>query len=95
MPFVNDESLFPIFSAHSIAELQSPTDNGFKKLTKGELKNRFGLTKTQSVAGIKLEQQVVVIEAESLYNNAEFIKLLGYLNTAEGKQMKDADGHAK
>lgn len=76
-------------------ELQTTDDNGFKKLTNRNLGTRFGVTKSKTTMGMKVEHQVVLIEAESLYNNKEYIKLLGYINTPKNKQLKGAGGYAK
>lgn len=73
-------------------ELQSETDNGWHKLTNTELKNRFGCTRSSSISGIKIDQDALLIDGDTLSNNAEFIELMGYINTPENKQKKGAGG---
>lgn len=76
-------------------ELQSQTDNGWHKLTNTSLKQRFGCTKSSSISGIKLEQDAILIDGDTLSNNAEFLELTGYINTPEGKQKKGVGGGVK
>lgn len=76
-------------------ELQSQTDNGWHKLTNTSLKQRFGCTKSSSISGIKLEQDAILIDGDTLSNNAEFLELMGYINTPEGKQKKGVGGGVK
>ena len=76
-------------------ELQSETENGFKKLDSSVLKNRFGCQTSYSVGGIKFEKSNVLIEVDSCKNSEEFKNLLGYINTAKDKQNKGEGGYAK
>ena len=76
-------------------ELQSQTDNGWHKLTNTSLKQRFGCTKSSSISGIKLDQDALLIDGDTLSNNAEFLELMGYINTPEGKQKKGVGGGVK
>lgn len=76
-------------------ELQSQTDNGWHKLTNTSLKQRFGCTKSSSISGIKLDQDALLIDGDTLSNNAEFLELMGYINTPEGKQKKGFGGGIK
>jgi len=82
-------------SGYMYLELQSATGNGFKELTTDVLKRRFGCKKTHTIAGTKYESTNVLIEAESLQENEEFRKILGYLNTSETGQKKGLKGHVK
>lgn len=82
-------------SGYMYLELQSATGNGFKELTTDVLKTRFGCKKTHTVAGMKYEATNILIEAESLQENEEFRKILGYLNTSETGQKKGLKGHVK
>lgn len=76
-------------------ELQSETENGFKKLDSSVLKTRFGCQTSYSVGGIKFEKSNVLIEVDSCKNSEEFKNLLGYINTAKDKQNKGESGYAK
>ena len=76
-------------------ELQSETENGFKKLDSFVLKTRFGCQTSYSVGGIKFEKSNVLIEVDSCKNSEEFKNLLGYINTAKDKQNKGEGGYAK
>ena len=76
-------------------ELQSETENGFKKLDSSVLKTRFGCQASYSVGGIKFEKSNVLIEVDSCKNSEEFKNLLGYINTAKDKQNKGEGGYAK
>lgn len=76
-------------------ELQTENENGWHELTKQKLKSRFGCTKTQTIAGMKVDQDAYLIEGGSLSGNAEFNELMGYINTQEDKQKKGAGGRAK
>ena len=76
-------------------ELQSQTDNGWHKLTNASLKQRFGCTKTCSVGGLKIDQDAILIDGDTLSNNAEFLELTGYINTPESKQKKGIGGGVK
>jgi len=76
-------------------ELQSETENGFKKLDSSVLKTRFGCQASYSVGGIKFEKSNVLIDVDSCKNSEEFKNLLGYINTAKDKQNKGEGGYAK
>lgn len=76
-------------------ELQSETENGFKKLDSSVLKTRFGCQTSYSVGGIKFEKSNVLIDIDSCKNSEEFKNLLGYINTAKDKQNKGEGGYAK
>lgn len=76
-------------------ELQSATSNGFKPLTTERLKNRFGAKKTHTCGGSKYETRDCIIDFELLKNDKGFQKLLGYINTAESKQVKGRAGTTK
>ena len=76
-------------------ELQSQTDNGWHELTNAALKQRFRCTKSCSVAGMKLDQDAVLIDGDTLSSNAEFLELMGYINTPESKQKKGVGGGVK
>ena len=76
-------------------ELQSQTDNGWHELTNAALKQRFRCTKSCSVAGMKLDQDAVLIDGDTLSSNAEFLELMGYINTPKSKQKKGVGGGVK
>lgn len=77
-------------------ELQKqPTENGFKKLTRDVLKNRFSCKKSHSSYGLKTTASSILIETETLAKNKEFKEILEYINTDTTKQKKGAKGFAK
>jgi hypothetical protein len=76
-------------------ELQSPIENGFKTLNNAALKNRFGTKRSHTSRGLKIAMRECLIDIELLKNNPEFIKVLGYINTASDKQFKGATGSMK
>lgn len=76
-------------------ELQSAKENGFKQLTQLGLKHRFGCQKSHTIFGEKYEAETVLIDVESLGNNREFKRILGYINTDEGAQKKGVAGHVR
>ena len=76
-------------------ELQSATENGFKKLDSSVLKTRFKCQTSYSVSGIKFEKSNVLIDVDSCKNSEEFKNLLGYINTTKDKQKKGEGGYAK
>lgn len=76
-------------------ELQSETENGFKKLDSSVLKTRFGCQTSYSVSGTKFEKSNVLIDVDSCKNSEEFKNLLGYINTAKDEQNKGEGGYAK
>ena len=76
-------------------ELQSNTNNGFKRLDTKALKKRFGCTRSCTISGIKFTQKSCIIDVDSLGKNEEFKKLLGFINTSDNKQMKGVKGYAK
>lgn len=76
-------------------ELQTNTENGWHKLDNNALKRRFGCKKSRTIAGMKVDQDAVLIDGETLSNSAEFEELMGFINTPEEKQKKGAGGGAK
>lgn len=78
-------------------ELQSgnPKQNGFHDLTNKELRYRFNCKNSHRLFGRKIEPQNFLIDTESLYNNDEFKKIMGFINTAFESQQKGANGHVK
>lgn len=76
-------------------ELQSAIHSGWHPFTKDTLRQRFGCTRSRTVLGTKVEQHSYAIDVDSLSKSEEFHKLLGYINTEEGKQRKGKAGYAK
>lgn len=76
-------------------ELQSATNNRFKKLTTDVLQRRFGCKRSHTCSGIKMQASNQLIECESLGKNNEFKKLLGYINTSKESQKKGVSGSVK
>ena len=70
-------------------------ENGFKPLNDKVLKNRFGTKKSRTSYGSKCEFIDFLIDIDLLKDNAGFKKLLGYINTEPGQQMKGASGGQK
>jgi hypothetical protein len=62
-------------------ELQMGKENGFKKLTKEELKKRFKAKQSNVFAGIKIAYPSILIDGESFSKCSDFINLLPYINT--------------
>lgn len=69
------------------------TPNGFLPLDDDVLEHRFGCD-DRGYSFIRKPDNVI-IDIESLYGNEEFNEMLGYLNTASGKQSKGMSGSAK
>ena len=59
------------------------------------LSKRFGATKSRTSYGTKFEQTSFMIDSDTLKDNPEFKKLLGYINTAESAQRKGLNGTIK
>ena len=76
-------------------ELQSAYINGFKTLTEDVLNWRFGAKKSHTVHGTRYETRDCIIDIDLLRKDSGFRKLLGYINTAAGNQMKGAKGTTK
>ena len=87
-------------------ELQSGIQNGWMPFDRyGSMSNtlakRFGCRKTVDnlmLGGgttMVFEKPVVLMEVDSFKGNSEFSELLGYINTATGKQRKGAAGSVK
>ena len=76
-------------------ELQSFSKNGFKPFNMDTLKKRFSCQKSYSVAGKKVSLASVLIDSDTLKASKEFRQILGFINTAEDKQVKGAGGHEK
>ncbi|MCD8282215.1 MAG: hypothetical protein LUC22_03060 [Prevotella sp.] len=60
--------------------------NGFTKLDKNELRDRFGCRKQRSHNKISYSLTGELIDSDLLFNDESIKRLLGYLNTAESKQ---------
>lgn len=76
-------------------ELQSRTLNGFKPFNNIVLKERFKAQKSHSAAGRRYDANSYLIDVNSLKDNPEFHKILSFINTADSKQMKGADGRER
>jgi hypothetical protein len=76
-------------------ELQSRTLNGFKPFNNIVLKERFKGQKSHSAVGRRYDANSYLIDVNSLKDNPEFHKILSFINTADSKQMKGAEGHEK
>lgn len=81
--------------SYQYLELQSRIENGFKPLDNDVLKRRFGCQKSHTFAGSKYALDNVLIEVDSLKDNEEFRKILGYINTDTEKQKKGVWGSVK
>lgn len=70
--------------------------NGYKKLNNNVLKKRFGCKKSHNLKYVgKVEAENILIDVDSLKNNEEFKKILGFINTNSGKQLKGSGGSVK
>ena len=78
------------FGTYYYIELQEPKleKNGYQLLWDMPLEERFNCEKRGN-------RDTILIRAETLYNNKEFIKILGFLNTEEYEQRKGVDGSIK
>ena len=61
-------------------ELQRSKDNGFKPLNNKSLSDRFNCKKSHSVYGVPVEYTSELIDVNTLLNNSEFKKILGFIN---------------
>ena len=63
--------------------------NGYKILNNNVLTKRFGCKKSHNIKYIgKVEVESILIDVDSLKNNGEFEKILGFINTNGRKQLK-------
>ncbi|KXT82094.1 hypothetical protein SORDD14_00944 [Streptococcus oralis] len=77
-------------------ELQAPFEgNGFKPMTSTVLKERFGCQRSHTVYRQKVKSSNLLIDSESLGENEEFQKILGFINTKKGQQNKGDKGYVK
>lgn len=76
-------------------ELQSAKYNGFKTFDMNALKNRFGCQKSYRRAGMAIAPPSMLIDIDTLKGNKEFNQILGFINTAKEKQLKEVDGYEK
>lgn len=76
-------------------ELQSQDDNGWHKITNSALKTRFGCTKSASTYGIKIDQEALLIDGDTLSDSSEFMELMEFINTEESAQNKGVGGHVR
>ena len=77
-------------SGYEYLELQSATDNGYKKLNNDVLKHRFGARKRTQYTS-----STFLIELDKFKEISDLRAMLGYVNTAASKQMKGKGGSAK
>lgn len=78
-------------------ELQDKENNKNKwyNLTIGELKNRFGAKQQNKSFGRVLTTTTTLVEIDSLFNNAQTLEILCYINTDEKYQQKGIEGGKK
>ena len=76
-------------------ELQSYRHNGFNKLDKKALKDRFKCQRSYTVARHKLQSTSYLFDVESVSKSNDVKAILSYINTPADKQMKGAKGYAK
>ena len=76
-------------------ELQDPMRNGWFKLNYERLQKRFACQKSHTFAGKKVELKNILIDVDSLGKSKDFEKILEYINTPKGKQMKGAAGNVR
>lgn len=80
-------------SFYEYLELQAPSNrkdvwNGYHDLTDKELKDRFKCQKTHTMRYWRIKASSILINIETLGEDQEFLKILGYINTNEDKQRK-------
>lgn len=80
---------------YSYLELQDPKNNGYTPLTDSVLKHRFGCKSSHTSYGRKIEVPNMLIDVESLGNNEEFCKILGFINTDKHYQQKGDGGSVR
>lgn len=73
-------------------ELQSARNNGFHELDDERLRYRFGCKRSHTIYGQKYELQAEIAEVDKLKNNADFLEILRYINTAGSQQRKGLGG---
>ena len=73
-------------------ELQSPNDNGWKPFTKTTLKRRFGCPRFQTRNGLKMPARGYIAEVDAFKQIEGFSDIIGYINTANKKQLKGKAG---
>ena len=66
---------------------QRATGNGFHKLTKAELKERFGVKTRHTIRGHKIELSSCLFDIEKIDGDA-LSRILRYINTKKQKQMR-------
>lgn len=72
-------------------ELQHPSDgNGWHTLNEYRLRSRFRCKESREV-----ECASFLIDVDTLSNSDEFKNILGFINTAEAKQVKGGDGNVR
>lgn len=81
-------------------ELQDEKENGFKDVKEtlfyNTWKERFKCQKSHNIKYIgKVKADNILIDIETLYNNDEFKKILGFINTNVESQLKGEKGYAK
>lgn len=82
-------------------EMQSAYSNGWKNLgTQREtisetLKWRFGMSKSRTWMGMKVESTVCLLDVDSAKDVENFDVLMGFMNTDIDKQMKGLSGNIK
>lgn len=83
-------------TGYEYLELQSDaTRNGWHELTKDVLRHRFGAKRSHTSYGSKFASTDYIVDIELLKSNPDFKRMLGYINTAEGKQNKGIGGGMK
>lgn len=82
-------------SGYEYLELQSEIDNGFRPLNNFELKNRFSAKKSRTHYRQKIDRAGCLVDIDLFKNDTGFRKLMGYINTDPGKQMKGVGGGKK
>ena len=76
-------------------ELQSATDNGYKRLSTRKLKERLGCQHSHTIYGNRLSVDSFLVDLGGFKNNRGFQEVLGYLNTAQNNKKKGIEGYEK
>lgn len=73
-------------------ELQSPENSGWKLFTKNTLKKRFNCPRSQTRNGLKMPVRGYIAEVDAFKQIEGFSDIIGYINTADERQLKGKTG---
>jgi len=83
-------------NAFEYLELQTVSNNGWHELTTAALRDRFGVKRSRTSYGVKLQMRAGFFDIANMGDHTgEFSEILGYINTAASEVMAGAGGYAK